>query len=154
MLKGRGIEIRHVFPLVVSPVRERASHIPGFRQLLTSMTYLRRAYRLIDESGYEVPPDKCDDLEHYLKHCIVNAREAKVKLLPKFHTLIHLSPQCRAAGSLRHVSTLEDESLNADSVRIAAASHTKDVMARLLEKQRLMLQIELDILDLIADTFE
>ena len=101
----------------------------------------------MERNGYELPPDVCDELEHHLKQCGKNARDGQVPLLPKFHLLPHLGAQCRVSGNLRHSAMLEDESMNADSVRMAARSHSRDFMERLLAQQQLLLDIEQELLD-------
>ena len=147
MMKGRGIEVRHILPFCIHELRPQTSSIANSRLLLTSMTSLKCAYDIMERNGYELPPDVCDELEHHLKQCGKNARDGQVPLLPKFHLLPHLGAQCRVSGNLRHSAMLEDESMNADSVRMAARSHSRDFMERLLAQQQLLLDIEQELLD-------
>ena len=150
LLKGRGVEIRHVLPLTISVLREHAGSIRGGRQILTSMISLQRAYTIIRTTPFHMSNDACDAMEYELKQCVINARDALAPLLPKFHLLPHLADQCRAAGNPTFASTIEDESLNGDTVRIAATSHTRDFLQRLLSKEQLLASLEHDLFNLDA----
>ena len=103
---------------------------------------------MIESHGFEVPCDACDDVEHHLRRCGINARVSGVPALPKFHTLPRLAEPCRVAGNIKHASMLEDESVNADNVRIAAMAHSSDFLQRLVAKQQLLASIKLQLIEM------
>ena len=148
LLKGKGVEVRHVLPFCIEQFRRHAGSIEHGRELLVAMHSLQQAYELIAESCYCLDEDTCNDLAHKLQRCAVNARDAACPLLPKFHTLPHLAEQARTAGNLRHAATLEDESFNADNVRIAASCHTAQFVERVHAKQQLLMRLEIEVQNL------
>ena len=140
-----------MLPFCIDQFRPHAGSIVRGRELLVAMQSLQQSYELIAEGPYGLDVEACNDLAHKLQRCGVNARDAACPLLPKFHTLPHLAEQARSAGNLRFAATLEDESFNADNVRIAASCHTAEFVQHVLAKQQLLLQLECEVLKLQAD---
>jgi hypothetical protein len=141
-LKGKGVEVRHVLPFVLQQLRGHARRVPDGRRLLVALASLVRAYTLLDRTDTAWPTDTADEFAHALRQVGINAREAHVALLPKFHLLYHLGQQAAYVGNLKFMSTMDDEAYNADLVRIAADARTKDFLARLLAKQVVMVRSE------------
>ncbi len=142
MLLGKGAEIRHLLPLCISLVKRHFAEIPKGRELLVSMVSLQRSYDIMQQHGANMPVEAKDDLDHCLKQCGINARSAGVRMIPKFHMLPHLGAQTYYAGNLRFHSTIDDESNNADIVRVAATAHAREFLSRVLAKQCLLVNIE------------
>jgi len=142
MLQGKGIEIRHLLPFCIEILQKRAAKVPKARNLLVAMQSLQKAYMIMDNQGMELTEEAQGDFDHLMKSVGINARDADVKLRPKFHMLPHLGSQCTTAGNLKFSSSIEDESHNCDVVRIIATSHAREVIPRLLCKQSLLTRLE------------